>query len=419
MQKIFQYSIVFIKRWLYNYIYYMNKNSQMRRVGMKEKIKEKVKSLMKDLEGISKFLYDNPELGGQEFKASAYLEEYLEKQGFTVEAGICNLPTAFKATYKSKMEGPQIAFLCEYDALPQIGHGCGHNLIAAMGVGGALGLKAIIDEIGGSIVVFGTPAEEICAGKAIMAEKGAFEGVAAALMAHPAGVTKESGTTLAINALKFEFFGKTAHAASCPEKGINALDAVISTFNSINALRQHIGKDARIHGIISDGGKAPNIIPDYAAAKFYVREGTKKQLKELSDKVINCAKAAALSTGTEVKISNFERGSEDLRTNSALSKAFNENLLDLGEVKIEKADGPSGSTDMGNLSYVVPAIHPMIGIGDENLAGHTVELAACTQSEKGREALLKGACALAFTGFDVITCAELREKVSEEFMNIQ
>lgn len=385
---------------------------------MKEKIKAKVKSLMRDLEGISKFLYDNPELSSQEFKASAYLEDYLEKHGFIVEGGICELPTAFKAVYDSKIDGPQIAFLCEYDALPKIGHGCGHNLIAVMGIGGALGLKSVIDEIGGSIVVFGTPAEEICAGKAIMAKKGAFEGVTAAMIVHPAGVTKESGRTLAINALKFEFFGKTAHASSCPEKGINALDAVILSFNNINTLRQYIGKDARIHGIISEGGKAPNVIPDYAEAKFYIREGTKKQLKELSDKVISCVKAAAFSTGAELKISNFELGSEDLQTNSVLSQAFNENLIALGEVKIEKADAPSGSSDMGNVSYVVPAIHPMIGMGDENLAGHTVEFAACTQTEKGKEALFKGACALAFTGFDIIACPELKDKIFQEFMNI-
>lgn len=384
---------------------------------MKEKIKTEVKNLMKDLEEISKYLYENPELGNKEFKASKCLCDFLKNNEFQVEAGICDIPTAFKATYDSKKTGAKVAFLCEYDALPGIGHGCGHNLIAAMSVGGALALKSVIDEIGGSIAVYGTPAEETCGGKVIMAEKNAFDGVTAAMIAHPAAVTKESGSTLAMHALQFEFFGKTAHASGCPEKGINALDAVISTFNNINALRQYIGKNSRIHGIISEGGKAPNVIPDYAAAKFYVRAATKKELEELSSKVINCARSAAALTGAELKISNFEFSNDDLKTNKTLSEAFISNLKALGEKEIEKADEPSGSSDMGNVSYRVPSIHPMIGMGNRNLAGHTVEFAACTQSEKGKEALFKGACTLAFTGYDVITNKELTEKIVEEFKN--
>lgn len=385
---------------------------------MKEIIKAEINNLMEELTGISKYLYDNPELGHKEFKASALLESFLLKKGFTVEHGICDLPTAFKATYESGKAGPKIAFLCEYDALPGIGHGCGHNLIASMGVGGALGLKAVLDKIGGSIEVFGTPAEETDGAKVTLAEKGAFQGVDAAMIAHPSGVTKESGNTLALNAYTFEFFGKTAHAAGCPEKGINALDAVIATFNNINALRQYIGKDSRIHGIISEGGKAPNVIPDYAVANFYVRAATKKQLQDISKKVLNCAKAGAMTSGAELKISRFELSNDDLRTNQALSQAFNCNLVLLGETEIEKADAPSGSSDMGNVSYIAPSIHPMIGMANKDLAGHTVEFAACTQSEKGKEALFKGACALAFTGYDVITTPELLKKIKEEFSNL-
>jgi amidohydrolase len=287
-----------------------------------------------------------------------------------------------------------------------------------MGVGGALGLKSVINEIGGTIAVFGTPAEETDGAKVTLTEKGAFKGIDAAMLVHPSGVTKESGKTLALNAYTFEFFGKTAHASGCPEKGINALDAVIATFNNINALRQYIGKDARIHGVISEGGKAPNVIPDYAAANFYVRSATKKHLQEISEKVINCAKAAALATGAEFKLSKFELSNDDLRTNSNLSKAFNDNLKLLGETEIEKADAPSGSSDMGNVSHVVPCIHPMIGMGNKDLVGHSVEFAACTQSDKGKEALFKGACALALTGYDVITSPELLKKITEEFNNI-
>lgn len=387
---------------------------------MKEKIKSEINNLMNDLEKISRFLYENPELGHKEFKASALLADFLQKHNFTVEQGLCGLPTAFKATYNSNKPGPKIAYLCEYDALPGIGHGCGHNLIAAMGVGGALGLKSVIDNIGGSIIVYGTPAEETDGAKVTLAEKGAFEGVTAAMLVHPSGVTRESGSSLALIPYQFEFFGKTAHASGCPEKGINALDAVISTFNNINTLRQYIGKDVRIHGIINEGGKAPNVIPDYASAKFYIRAAKKKQLTDICQKVINCAKAAALSTGAELKISNFELSNDDLRTNSILSKAFNDNLMLLGETEIEKAESPSGSSDMGNVSYIVPSIHPYIGMGNKDLVGHTVEFAACTQTQKGKEALYKGACALALTGYDVITSSDLAEKILEEFnLNIQ
>lgn len=384
---------------------------------MKEKIKSEVKNLMKELEDISKYLYDNPEFGHKEVKAAALLENFLEDKGFTIEHGICGLPTAFKAVYSSQKPGPKIGFLCEYDALPGIGHGCGHNMIAAMGVGAALGLKSVLNTIGGSIIVFGTPAEETDGGKVTLAENGAFDGLSAAMLAHPSAVTKESGRTLALNAYRFEFFGKTAHAAGCPEKGINALDAVISTFNSINALRQHITKTTRIHGVISDGGKAPNVIPDYAAANFYVRAATKKELQEVSAKVINCAKAAALSTGAEFKLSTFELSNDDLKTNEALSAAFSRNLMLLGETEIEKADAPSGSSDMGNVSYKVPSIHPMIGMGKKDLVGHTVGFADWTQSEQGKEALYKGACALALTGYDVIASQELLKQIQDEFYN--
>ncbi|TDT62297.1 M20 family metallopeptidase [Fonticella tunisiensis] len=385
---------------------------------MKEKIKAKVSEIMGELEEISRFLYENPELGNQEFKAAEKLEGFLRRYGFNIEHGVYGIETAFKATYDSNKDGAKIAFLCEYDALPEIGHGCGHNLIAAMGVGAAVGLQSIIDEIGGSIVVFGTPAEETNGAKVKMAAEGAFNGITAAMLVHPSAVTKESGSSLAINAYQFEFFGKTAHASGCPEKGINALDAVIATFNNINALRQYIGKDARIHGIISKGGEAPNIIPDYAAAKFYVRAATKKQLKEISDRVIKCAEAGALAAGAKLKVSNFELSNDDLRTNSVLSETFSENLRALGEVEIEKSEGPSGSTDMGNVSYAAPSIHPYIGLGDKELVGHSREFAAATQSEKGKEALFKGACAMAMTGYDVIVSPELQQRIWDEFKKI-
>jgi amidohydrolase len=333
-----------------------------------------------------------------------------------VEDSIYGLSTTFRAVYDSRKEGAHIALFCEYDALPQIGHGCGHNLISAMSVGAAFGLKSVLDEIGGKITVFGTQAEETSGVKGILAEKGAYEGVDAAMMAHPAAASEESGASLALIALKFEYFGKAAHAAAIPEKGINALDGVILLYNGINALRQHVTSDVRIHGIISHGGDAPNIVPDYAEAKFYVRSRSKKNLENVVEKVRECAEGAARMTGARVKISKFENAYDNLRTNQTLSALFSANLSELGEKEIRPASDGIGSIDIGNVSHVVPAIHPWIGVGDTSLIIHSKEFAEHTITEQGKETIYKGACALAFTAFDVITSKEILNKIKEEFL---
>lgn len=384
---------------------------------MKNTIINEITNRMEELSGISKYLYENPELGDEEFQAVKLLTEYFSKNGFAVENSIYGLSTTFRAVYDSRKEGANIAFFCEYDALPQIGHGCGHNLISAMSAGAALGLKAVLDEIGGKVTVFGTQAEETSGVKGILADKGAFEGVTVAMMAHPNAVSEESGTSLALNALKFEYFGKAAHAAAIPEKGINALDGVILLYNGINALRQHVTGDVRIHGIISQGGAAPNIVPDYAEAKFYVRSKDKENLETVVAKVKECAEGAARMTGATVRISNFENSYDNLRTNTALSKLFSVNLLELGETEVRPAGDGIGSIDMGNVSHAVPAIHPWIGVGDISLIIHSKEFAEHTVTGKGRSTIYKGACALALTGYDVITSKENQEKIKEEFLS--
>lgn len=382
---------------------------------MKEKIKNKISESMEELEKISEYIYNNPEEGYKEFKASAILVQSLEKHGFSVEKGIYGMETAFRGEYKSGKAGPKIVFICEYDALPGIGHGCGHNLIAAMGLGAGIGLKAVIDDIGGTIVVLGTPAEETSGAKVEMARRGEFQGAAAAMMVHPNPVTEESGSSLALEALRFEFRGKAAHAAAAPDQGINALDAVILLFNGINALRQHVTGDVRIHGIITDGGKAPNIVPDFAAANFYVRADKKEKRDAVSKKVAACAEAAALATGTALKVSNFEESYNDLRTNKVLSDLFNENLYSLGEKEIRRGGLFIGSIDMGDVSNVVPAIHPWLGVGNGKLVLHTREFAEWTQTEQGKRTLWKGACAMAMTAFDVIVSEGVQKKMKEEF----
>ncbi|HZK62426.1 MAG TPA: M20 family metallopeptidase [Anaerovoracaceae bacterium] len=357
---------------------------------MKERIKSEVSGVIKELQIIRDYLYENPEEGYMEKKAAAILEESLRNHEFTVETGIYGIDTAFRGTYNSGKKGPKIAFLCEYDALPGVGHGCGHNLIATMSLGAGIALKSILDETGGSVVVLGTPAEETSGAKVNMVQGGEFEGVTAVMMVHPSPLTEESGKSLALSALKFEYTGKTAHAAQTPEKGINALDSVILLFNGINAIRQHVTSDVRIHGIISEGGLAANIVPERAVAEFYIRAETVEKNNEVIKKVTAIAQGAALMTGATLKISNYEAAYDDLRTNKILSDVFNNNLLALGEKIIMPPGNSLGSLDMGNVSQVVPAIHPWLGFGNKDIVPHTREFASETISESGNQVLYRG-----------------------------
>lgn len=382
---------------------------------MKEMIIKELNKIEEELCSISEYIYNNPELGNQELKAVGKLTDFLKKNNFEVEVGIVNKPTAFKGSYKSGKEGPNIAFLCEYDALPQVGHGCGHNMIGTMGVGAAAALSKVLSNIGGQITVFGTPAEETDGAKVELVDKGVFTGVDVAMMVHPEGSTYESGSALAMDAIQFDFTGKASHAASSPEEGINALDAVILTFNGINALRQHVTTDTRIHGVIKEGGVAANIVPDKAVAQFYVRASTREKLDPLVEKVKNIARGAALMTGASLQISNYEISYDNMNTNSGLSNTFTKNLRYVGVDAILPAKAEYGSADMGNVSKVVPAIHPYIGIECPNVAGHTKEFADNTVTEKGHEALIKGAAAMALTGYDVIVNKELLKQIKEEF----
>lgn len=381
---------------------------------MKNEIMSEIEKIKESLWDINDYIYCNPELGDQEFKAVEKLTSFLEKHSFNIEVGVANRETSFKAEFDSGKEGPTIAYMCEYDALPGIGHGCGHNMIGTMGAGAGVALSKVINKIGGKVVVFGTCAEETNGAKVDMAEQGLFNNVDVAMMLHPNNLTCESGTSLAMEAIEFDFFGQTSHAAASPEKGINALDAVILTFNGINALRQHVTSDVRMHGIISEGGVAANIVPDKAVAKFYVRAAKKKYLKEVVEKVKNIARGAALMTGARLEISNYESSFDDMNTNKNLSKIFNKNLEGLG-VEVKEAEKVSGSLDMGNVSYVVPSIHPMIGIGNVNLVGHTVEMAEATITNEAHEAIIKGVTALAFTGYDVISDKNLLAEIKKEF----
>lgn len=379
---------------------------------MKDAIIQEAKKLGPAVAELSDFIHDHPELGNEETRAAEKLTAFLANAGFQVERGLGSYPTAFRASFKASAPGPSIAYLCEYDALPEMGHGCGHCMIGSMSVGAAVALSRHLPC--GEILVFGTPAEETNGAKVELAKDGYFEGIAAAMILHPGEFTEVSGSSLAMDALEFAFTGKASHAAASPEKGINALDGAILLFNGINALRQHLPAGVKVHGIITEGGKAPNIVPERAVARFYVRALKRATLDEVVEKVKAIAQGAALMTGATLEIHNYELSYDDMNTNQVLSEAFNENLRRIGVTDIRMPEDGLGSIDMGNVSQKAPAIHPYIGIG-AGLVGHTPEFAAAVVTPRAHEALVEGVAALALTGYDVLTDEGLRGRIQQEF----
>lgn len=367
---------------------------------------------------ISRSVGNRPELGHEEFFASELLCTELVKYGFEVERAILDIKTSFIAVYDTGKPGPTVGFLCEYDALPDIGHACGHHLICSMSVAAAVGLKAALigSGIGGKIRVYGTPAEETRGAKVPMAAAGLFDDCDFALMAHPYYTFERSGESLALDAVQFEFKGLAAHAAASPYEGINALDAVLQLFNSVNALRQQTKSDARIHGIIDHGGKAPNIIPDYASAKFYVRSSSRAYTNELAAKVLRCAEGAALQTGCTLTTNNFEYSYDELLTNEALSEQFNSNLIEAGILPEQIQIGKDhGSLDLGNVSVKCPAIHPYIKVVQERLLLHTEAFRDAAMTDYALNGMLFGAKMLAATAFDVFADPALLARIRSEF----
>lgn len=375
--------------------------------------------IKEELIELSEYIFDNPELGHEEFKACKAHVELLKIHGFEVEEEYLGIKTAFKATYDSGKEGPSIAFLSEYDALPGIGHGCGHNLLGTTSTGAGIVLSKTIGDLKGKVIVFGTPAEETSGAKVAMTDKGSFDDVDVAMAVHPGSEHSKSGASLAMEALQFTFKGKSAHAAAYPEKGINALDGAINTFVNINALRQHIKPSARIHGIIKDGGKAANIVPDLAIAQFYVRAETKTYLKELIEKVKNCAKGAAMASGAELEIINYEESYDNLVTNNTLQDIYCKRLKDTGVEEIQEARQSFGSLDMGNVSHVTPTIHPYFKITNDDISAHTTEFAQATKTNLAYDSMAQTIAALTLTAIDILQNKELLNDIKEEFNSTQ
>lgn len=362
---------------------------------------------------ISHLIHSKPEIGNQEVYASELLVATLRGCGFEVETDIAGHATGFIATKTAEKAGPTIGYLAEYDALPELGHGCGHNVIAASSIGAAIALSKVLDQVGGTIKVFGTPAEEggeNGSAKASFVKAGVFEGVDVAMMVHPASHSQRTGKALAVAPIDFEFFGSPAHASGCPEEGINALDAMILFYNGINALRQQVTSDVRIHGVILDGGKAPNIIPDYTRARFYLRAETREKLAVLIERVVNVAKGAALATGCEAKHASIQNIVEDLVPNLSLEDIYVEEIESLGEKVETTIKRNVGSTDAGNVSHVVPTIHPTIAICEEDIPSHTVAFKDAACSAGADRAIILGAKALALTGLKILQDPSLIKK---------
>ncbi len=382
----------------------------------KQTVLDAVDAVKEQFMQISLSIGNKPELGHEEFFASQLLSDTLQAHQFHIERNVLNISTAFIAVYNSNKPGPTIALLCEYDALPEIGHACGHHLICSMSAAAAVALKAAVDEFGGIIKVFGTPAEETMGSKVPMAEVGLFDDCDIALMAHPYYQFEKSGSSLALDAVQFEFFGKASHAAANPEEGINALDGVLQLFNSINALRQQTKSSTRIHGIIDHGGSAPNIIPDYASAKFYIRSETRSYTNELTEKVKRCAEGAAMQCGCKLSMNHYELSYDELVTNEPLSEQFIKNMIELGVEPEEIGEGQDhGSLDLGNVSAKCPAIHPYVKIVEERFLLHTTEFRDAAMTPKALERMIFGAKLLAATAYDVIASPELLHHIKTQF----
>ena len=356
-------------------------------------------------------LYDHPEIGWQEERACAWLSEILDSAGFAVESGCYDLPTAFVARAGS---GPlQIAICAEYDALPDIGHACGHNIISAAAVGAAIATARVADDLGVTIRVIGTPAEEILGsqsgGKILLLERGAFADVHAAMMVHPGPSNILEPGLIAATAFEVEYTGKTAHAGAYPHLGVNAADALVVAQTAIGLLRQQLRPTDRVHGIVTKGGDAVNVIPAQTTASYGVRATVLGDLVEVRDKVFKCFEAGAVATGASLKISGGDRPYAEGRWDPELSALFGRNAEALGRVFVE-APSPA-STDMGNISHAMPTIHPMIGINSLPAVNHQPEFTAHTVTEAGDRAIVDGATAMAWTIVDLATDAAVRERL--------
>ncbi|MAG04033.1 MAG: amidohydrolase [Acidimicrobiaceae bacterium] len=382
-------------------------------VGARQRVLGKVDDLADTLISASHQIHAQPELGFSEHFAHELLTGVLEAEGMDVVRSAYGLETAFEASAGSR--GPLVAVLCEYDALPGIGHACGHNIIATAGLGAGLAAAAVATELGGRVRILGTPAEEGGGGKVLMLERGAFDGVEAALMVHPADADLRNITSLAVQQVQAVFTGRAAHAAAAPERGLNALDAAVLGYMNVAALRQHIAPEERIHGIFTDAGQRANIVPERAAASWYVRSPDRAGADALAERVVACLDAGALASGCSVSIELIQPSYNEVRDNQVLLDRYVANSVALGrDVHPTDHHRVVGSTDLGNVSYAVPAIHPMIKTAPTGTAIHTNDFAAAAVSGEADQAILHGARSMALTVVDCWVDKGVLEAASSE-----
>ena len=378
----------------------------------------RIDALADQLLDVSHAIHANPELAFKEFFACETLTDSLRNQGLEPQTGVFSLPTAFEARLDGASAGATVAILAEYDALPGIGHACGHNIIATAALGATLGLQAVTDQLPGNIRLLGTPAEERGGGKELMARAGAFDGVDAAMMIHPAGVNLAAMPCICIAEVQVVYHGRAAHASAMPHKGVNALDGLLLAYQAISNLRQHIRSSERIHGIISEGGAAPNIVPDRTTGEFYVRAANEHDLAALKPRVQACFEAGAKGSGCEVEINWANVDYLDLNTNWPLAHRFQSHAESLGRDFVAYEDAlkfGAGSTDMGNVSYRVPSIHPMLAVAPPNVVIHNPEFAQWAGSAQGDQAVIDGAKALALTAADFLSSTTLQAEAKHAY----
>jgi amidohydrolase len=386
---------------------------------LKARIGNIVETLAPVLAAVAREIHANPELGFKEFKAAAVLCEALERHGVRVSRRAYGLETSFVAEIGGS--GPCVAIISEYDALPEVGHACGHNIIAATGLGAALALAALEDDLPGKVRYLGTPAEEGGGGKELMARQGAFADVDCAMMVHPSTEDLAAYPLIANARVSVLFHGRSAHASVSPEAGLNALDALVAAYQSIAALRQHLPAGHRVHGIITNGGKAANVVPELAEGLFVARAPDLKMLSELRTRLDACFEAGALATGTTVKIQWDNVIYADMRTNWPLANTYQRNAERLGRSFELFEDVPlsrAASSDMGNVSYLVPSIHPMIRMAPKGVVHHHRDFAIWSASDEGMRAVTDGATALAMTAIDFMVDHNLRREVRNAFRAI-
>lgn len=365
-------------------------------------------------------IHNHPEVSNYEFYSADALIAQLEKEGFAVKKDVAGHRTGFDARYVSGKPGPTIAFLAEYDALPGIGHACGHNLFGTYSVLAASALQPFIDELGGEIRVYGTPGEEggeNGSAKGSFVREGFFDDVDAALCVHPAYRYGKTTASLANDPVDIKFYGRASHAAAAPEKGINALEALLQVFNGINGLRLHLPKDVNIHGVITDGGVAANVVPEYAAGRFYLRAANRATLNDVYEKVENIVKGAALATGATYEFGLFQNSVDDVIVTPSFDEIFFAHAQEAGvpadEIDTE-AKTSLGSSDVGNVSQVIPTIQPTVSISDDYIAGHSEEFKAAAKSEKGLQSIAIAAELLALTALDLFEQPALLEKIKAD-----